>query len=355
MGDAWNARIPSNSMPWLAVRLRRKFSANRPSDGYTPSTCPTSSIRKRRATSTMVRYSVVRRTLAGRATLPISRSNPPESAPSDRTARSGSDRMYLYRTGELTLCSIRGGRDVVEKQVWGRQSCLRTRFPACPDAGQKPAAARIGCPTKLSNLRHVTQEPREKAAADDDDDWISWHDPLIGGMGGGLYRCRSIPAGALMAAPERKVRGTLAVRGTPSGIQALTCVTPAYTRPANVAGHGGASMPPTLTLHGAAGAGYGGGVGRRPSAMAGVRTPSPVRKKVITEPGAGGTKSALQESTPPALSLITSASQGLLGQEKMPGNAAATGTATGGVAVPWYSTDRKSVVEGKGGGVGGRL
>src|ERR1019366_4884274 len=108
MGDAWNARKPSNSIPWLAVRLRRKFSANRPSDGYTPSTCPTSSIRKRRATSTMVRYSVVRRTLAGRATLPISRSNPPESAPSDRTARSGSERMYLYRTGVLTLCSISG-------------------------------------------------------------------------------------------------------------------------------------------------------------------------------------------------------------------------------------------------------
>src|ERR1017187_9354369 len=60
----------------------------------------------------MVRYSVVRRTLAGRATLPISRSNPPESAPSDRTARSGSERMYLYRTGVLTLCSIRGRPDV---------------------------------------------------------------------------------------------------------------------------------------------------------------------------------------------------------------------------------------------------
>src|ERR1035441_8059758 len=182
-----------------------------------------------------------------------------------------------------------------------------------------------------------------------------------------------MPAGALVAAPERKVRGTLAVRGTPSGIQALTCVTPAYTRPANVAGHGGASMPPTFTLHGAAGAGYGGGVGRLPAAMAGgrapspvaknviappgtagagsrrgvgrlpsrmagVRTPSPVTKNVIAEPGPGGTKSALHESTPPALSLITSASQGLLGQVKMPGNAAATGTAAGGVAVPWYST-----------------
>src|ERR1035441_6402664 len=139
-----------------------------------------------------------------------------------------------------------------------------------------------------------------------------------------------MPAGALVAAPERNVRGTLAVRGTPSGIQVLTWVTPAYTKPANVAAHGGASMPPTFTLHGAAGAGYGGGVGRRPSAMAGVRTPSPVRKNVITEPGAGLTKSALHESTPPALSLITSASQGLLGHEKMPGAAAAT------------STDRKS-------------
>jgi hypothetical protein len=106
---------------------------------------------------------------------------------------------------------------------------------------------------RLSNLCHVKQEPREKAAADDDDDWFSWHDPLIGGMGAGLYRCTSMPAGALVAAPERKVRGTLAARGTPSGIQALTCVTPAYTRPANVAAHGGASMPPTFTLQGAAG------------------------------------------------------------------------------------------------------
>src|ERR1017187_4018937 len=196
---------------------------------------------------------------------------------------------------------------------------------------------------RLSNLCQVKQEPREKAAADDDDDWFSWHDPLIGGMGAGLYRCTSMPAGALVAAPERKVRGTLAARGTPSGIQALTCVTPAYTRPANVAAHGGASMPPTFTLQGAAGAGSGGPEGRRPSAIAGVRTPSPVTKKVITEPGAGGTKSALQESTPPALSLITRASQGLLGQTKMPGNAAATGSATGAVAVPWYSTCIRTV------------
>src|SRR6266849_4946688 len=96
-------------------------------------------------------------------------------------------------------------------------------------------------------------------------------------------------------------------------------------------------MPPTLTVHGAAGAGYG-GPGRRPSAIGTVGTPSPVRKKVTTEPGAGGTKSLLQESTPPALALMTSAAAGLLGQVKMPGAAAATGTATGGVRVPWYST-----------------
>src|ERR1035437_2510567 len=148
-----------------------------------------------------------------------------------------------------------------------------------------------------------------------------------------------MPAGALVAAPERNVRGTLAVRGTPSGIQVLTWVTPAYTRPANVAAHGGASMPPTFTLHGAAGAGYGGPAGRRPSAIGGVGMPSPVRKKVTTEPGAGGTKSSLQEITPPALALIATATPGLLGPHmKMPGAAAATATATGAVATPWYST-----------------
>ena len=32
----------------------------------------------------------------------------------------------------------------------------------------------------MSNLCHVKEEPREKAAADDDDNWFSWHDPLIG-------------------------------------------------------------------------------------------------------------------------------------------------------------------------------
>src|ERR1017187_2099504 len=152
-----------------------------------------------------------------------------------------------------------------------------------------------------------------------------------------------MPAGALVAAPERKVMGTLAVRGTPSGIQALTCVTPAYTRPAKVAGHGGASMPPTFTLQGAAGAGYGGGVGRRPSAMAGVRTPSPVTKNVIAEPGGGGTKSALKEKTPPALALITRARPGLLGPHmKMPGSAAATGTAAGGSAARHRSEEHTS-------------
>jgi len=95
IGDARNARIPMSSMPWLAVRLSRKFSAKRPSVGYTPSTCPTSSMRNRRAISTMVRYSVVRRTEPGRAALPISRSNPPERALSDRMARSGSDSTYV--------------------------------------------------------------------------------------------------------------------------------------------------------------------------------------------------------------------------------------------------------------------
>jgi hypothetical protein len=76
---------------------------------------------QRGATSTMVRYRVVRRTLAGRATLPISRSSPPESAPSDRTARSGSERMYLYRTGALTLRSIRAA-----------STCQQTRPNAQP-------------------------------------------------------------------------------------------------------------------------------------------------------------------------------------------------------------------------------
>src|SRR5665811_1335546 len=98
-------------------------------------------------------------------------------------------------------------------------------------------------------------------------------------------------------------------------------------------------MPPTFTLHPAAGAEYGGPAGRRPSAIGGVGMPSPVRKKVTTEPGAGGTKSSLQEITPPALALITSATPGLLGPHmKMPGNAAATGIAAAAVAVPWYST-----------------
>lgn len=32
----------------------------------------------------------------------------------------------------------------------------------------------------MSHLSYI-KEPRQKAAADDDDDWISWHDPLIGG------------------------------------------------------------------------------------------------------------------------------------------------------------------------------
>ena len=70
--------------------------------------------------------------------------------------------------------------------------------------------------------------------------------------------------------------GTDAVRATPSGMQAFTCVTPAYTRPAKVAAHRGASMPPILTVHGAAGAGYGGTGGqaaignrRRGNAVAG--------------------------------------------------------------------------------------
>src|ERR1035437_2896469 len=105
-----------------------------------------------------------------------------------------------------------------------------------------------------------------------------------------------------------------------------------------MAAHGGASMPPTFTLHGAAGAGYGRPAGGRPSAIVGVVTPSPVRKKVTTEPGPGGTKSSLQESTPPALALITSATAGLLGQVKMPGAAAAAVTATGGVAMLRNST-----------------
>src|SRR6478672_10514540 len=96
-------------------------------------------------------------------------------------------------------------------------------------------------------------------------------------------------------------------------------------------------MPPILTVHGPAGAGYG-GTGRRPPAIDGAGTPSPVTKKVTTEPGAGGTKSLLQERTPPALTLMTSAAAGLWGQLKMPGAAPATGTATGAVAVPWYST-----------------
>src|SRR5450759_2239598 len=103
-------------------------------------------------------------------------------------------------------------------------------------------------------------------------------------------------------------------------------------------------MPPTFTLHGAAGAAYGGPAGRRPSAIAGVRTPSPVRKKVTTEPGPGGTKSPLQEITPPALALIATATPGLLGPHvKMPVAAAATATATGGVAMPWNSTCTRTV------------
>src|SRR5665647_3774464 len=55
----------------------------------------------------MVRYRVVRRTLEGSATLPISRSNPPESAPSERMARSGRESRYLYRAAGLTLYSIK--------------------------------------------------------------------------------------------------------------------------------------------------------------------------------------------------------------------------------------------------------
>src|ERR1035437_4552893 len=98
-------------------------------------------------------------------------------------------------------------------------------------------------------------------------------------------------------------------------------------------------MPPTFTLHGAAGVEYDGPAGRRPSAIAGVVTPSPVRKNVTTEPGPGGTKSSLQEITPPALALITTATPGLLGPHmKIPGAAAATTTAPGGVAMPWNST-----------------
>src|SRR3954447_3311896 len=48
----------------------------------------------RSATSTIVRYSVVVRSLAGSATSPISRSNPPETAARDRTTRSGNDNRY---------------------------------------------------------------------------------------------------------------------------------------------------------------------------------------------------------------------------------------------------------------------
>ena len=75
--------------------LEEEILGQTPLGRVTPSTCPTSSIRKRSATSTMVRYRVVRRTLAGSATLPISRSSPPESAPSERMARSGRERRYL--------------------------------------------------------------------------------------------------------------------------------------------------------------------------------------------------------------------------------------------------------------------
>jgi hypothetical protein len=38
----------------------------------------------------------------------------------------------------------------------------------------------------MGNSGHGKEEPRQKAAADDDDDWISWHDPLIGGAGAEL-------------------------------------------------------------------------------------------------------------------------------------------------------------------------
>src|SRR3954454_23057819 len=96
-------------------------------------------------------------------------------------------------------------------------------------------------------------------------------------------------------------------------------------------------MLPNDTPHRADRAGKG-APASRPSSIAGVVAPAPVTKKVMTEPGPGGTKFALQEITPPALALITSATDGLLGQVKMPGAAAATVTATGAVAAPWYST-----------------
>src|ERR1019366_7584990 len=343
MGDAWNARIPSNSMPWLAVRLRRKFSANRPSDGYTPSTCPTSSIRKRRATSTMVRYRVVRRTLVGSATLPISRSSPPESAPSERMARSGRESRYLYRTAGLTLCSIRAGVLLL--------LCYKLRVPSmwgrlltCAAVGyRRRSAANAGVPSGSGRLtigRSLASRPtRSQRVCNTVILFHSGRTQRVGCRQARANYLRSIVTVALEALPERNVRGTEAAWGTPSGIHALTCVTPAYTRPANVAAHRGASMPPKFTLHGAAGAGYGAPPGSRPSATGGAGTPSPVRKKVTTEPGPGGTKSSLQEIAPPALALIATATPGFLGPHvKMPGAAAATATATGAVAMPWNST-----------------
>ena len=50
----------------------------------------------------------------------------------------------------------------------------------------------------------------------------------IPGVMSNLCHCyrRSMVVAALDAAPERNVMGTDAVRGTPAGIQKLTCVTP---------------------------------------------------------------------------------------------------------------------------------
>src|SRR5215472_4330347 len=107
--------------------------------------------------------------------------------------------------------------------------------------------------------------------------------------------------------------------------------------PAKVAAQRADATPPSETPHWAEGAGKEGACGSRPSAIAGVVAPSPVTKKVMMAPGPGGTKLSLQEMTPPALALTTSAAVGLLGQVKMAGTVLPTVKVTGAVAMPWYS------------------
>src|ERR1035437_1115888 len=77
-----------------------------------------------------------------------------ESAPSERMARSGRESRYLYRAAGLTLYSIK-------------------------------TASELRSDAQGGALCHSAEQPREEAAA------VSWHEPLIGGTGGGFRKfCR---------------------------------------------------------------------------------------------------------------------------------------------------------------------